>query len=121
MALAAPLTPETRGMIDAAALAHMRADAILINIGRGGLVDEPALIAALTAGRIGGAGLDVFAEEPLPAESPLWDLPNVLITPHVAGANPAYNERATALFCDNLRRYLAGEPLQNRVDPQRGY
>jgi phosphoglycerate dehydrogenase-like enzyme len=119
--LAAPLTPATRHLIDAAALAAMKPGAVLINISRGGLVDEPALVRALQEGRIGGAALDVFAEEPLPPASPLWALPNVLITPHLAGANPHYNRRATELFCDNLRRYLAGAPLLNRVDPQRGY
>ncbi|HMA34120.1 MAG TPA: D-2-hydroxyacid dehydrogenase [Chloroflexia bacterium] len=119
--LAAPLTPATRHLIDAPALAAMRPGAVLINIARGGLVDEPALITALQAGQIGGAALDVFEQEPLPATSPLWTMPQVLITPHLAGANPHYNRRATELFCDNLRRYLAGEPLRNRVDPQRGY
>lgn len=119
--LAAPLTPSTQGLIDAAALAHLRPTAVLINVARGGLVDEPALIAALQTGRLGGAALDVFAQEPLPTDSPLWAMPNVLITPHLAGANPQYNARATALFCDNLRRYLAGEPLLNEVDPARGY
>ncbi|MDQ2808923.1 MAG: D-2-hydroxyacid dehydrogenase [Chloroflexota bacterium] len=119
--LAAPSTPTTQGLIDAAALAAMRPTAVLINIARGGLVDEPALIAALQAGRLGGAALDVFAQEPLPADSPLWAMPNVLITPHLAGANPHYNARATALFADNLRRYLAGDSLHNLVDPARGY
>jgi phosphoglycerate dehydrogenase-like enzyme len=119
--LAAPLTAETRGLIDAAALRAMRSTAVLINIGRGPLVVQPDLIAALEAGTIAGAGLDVTDPEPLPADSPLWHLPNVLITPHVAGSNPHYNARATALFCDNLRRYLAGTPLRNQVDPARGY
>lgn len=119
--LAAPLTAETRGLIDAAALQAMRPTAVLINIGRGPLVVQAALIAALEAGTIAGAGLDVTDPEPLPADSPLWHLPNVLLTPHVAGSNPYYNARATALFCDNLRRYLDGTPLRNRVDPARGY
>jgi phosphoglycerate dehydrogenase-like enzyme len=119
--LAAPLTGETRGLIDAAALRAMRPTAVLINIGRGPLVVQPDLIAALEAGTIAGAGLDVTDPEPLPAGSPLWHLPNVLITPHLAGSNPLYNARATALFCDNLRRYLAGAPLHNQVDPARGY
>ena len=119
--LAAPLTPETRGLINAAALAAMRPTAVLINIARGALVDEPALIAALQRGQIGGAALDVFVQEPLPADSPLWALSNVIITPHLAGANPYYNRRATELFCDNLRRYLAGAPLHNLVDLRRGY
>ncbi len=119
--LAAPSTPATQRLIDAPALAAMRSTAVLINIARGGLVDEPALIAALQGGRLGGAALDVFAQEPLPATNPLWAMPNVLITPHLAGANPHYNARATALFCANLRCYLAGEPLHNVVDPARGY
>jgi phosphoglycerate dehydrogenase-like enzyme len=119
--LAAPLTAETRGLIDAAAFAAMRPNAVLINIGRGSLVVQAALITALETGTIAGAGLDVTDPEPLPADSPLWHLPNVLITPHVAGSNPYYNARATALFCDNLRRYLDGIPLRNRVDPARGY
>jgi phosphoglycerate dehydrogenase-like enzyme len=119
--LAAPLTPETRGLINAAALEAMRPTAVLINIARGGLVDEPALIAALQTGQIAGAALDVFAQEPLPAESPLWAMQNVFITPHLAGANPSYNRRAIELFCDNLRRYIAGAPLRNLVDPARGY
>jgi phosphoglycerate dehydrogenase-like enzyme len=119
--LAAPFTPQTRGMIDAAALAAMRPTAVLMNISRGGLVDEPALIAALQGGKIAGAALDVFAQEPLPPESPLWAMQNVFITPHLAGANPSYNRRATELFCDNLRRYIAGEPLRNLVHPDRGY
>jgi phosphoglycerate dehydrogenase-like enzyme len=111
-----PLTPETAGLIDAAALATMRPGAYLVNVSRGGIVDEPALIEALRAGRIGGAGLDVTAREPLPAESPLFDLPNVLVTPHCSGTTAAYNDRAVEVFCENLRRHLAGRPLLNRID-----
>lgn len=119
--LAAPRTPETEGMIGKEQFAAMKPSAVLVNISRGALVDEAALTGALVQNKIGGAALDVFAQEPLPAASPLWDLPNVLVTPHIAGSNPRYNERATALFRDNLRRYLKGEPLKNRVDRERGY
>ena len=100
--------------MDAAALRAMRPTAVLINIGRGPLVVQADLIAALTAGTIAGAGLDVNDPEPLPADSPLWHLPNFLITRHVAGSNPHYNERATALFCDNLRRDLPVSPYVTR-------
>lgn len=119
--VAAPLTPGTHHLIDAAALAAMRPTAALINVARGDLVDEAALIAALQAGALGGAALDVFAQEPLPAASPLWDLPNVIITPHMAGNTPAYNARALTLFAENVRRYLAAEPLLNAVDLSAGY
>jgi len=94
---------------------------VLINISRGALVDEPALINALQEGTIGGAALDVFSQEPLPESSALWGMPNVLITPHVSGSNPHYDRRVTDLFIDNLKRYLAGEPLRNKVDMERGY
>jgi phosphoglycerate dehydrogenase-like enzyme len=99
----------------------MKPTAYLINVGRGGLVDEPALVAALRAGAIAGAGLDVFEEEPLPKESPLWDMPEVMITPHDAGSSPRSGERLMDLFCENLRRYIAGEPLLNVVDKREGY
>jgi phosphoglycerate dehydrogenase-like enzyme len=119
--IAAPLTAETRGMIGAEQLRRMKRSAYLINIARGALVDEAALIQALKEGVIAGAGLDVFAQEPLPPESELWDLDNVLISPHVSGGTEIYNKRATDIFCDNLRRFLAGQPLFNVVDPARGY
>lgn len=119
--LAAPLTEETRGIIDAAALASMKPGAILINVARGGLVDEAALVDALRAGTIGGAALDVFATEPLPADSPLWDLERAILSPHIAAGTDRLYERATAIFCDNLARYLRGEPLLNVVDVSRGY
>jgi phosphoglycerate dehydrogenase-like enzyme len=99
----------------------MKPGAVLINIGRGQLVDEPALIEALRSGHLGGAALDVFATEPLPANSPLWDLPNVLVTPHSMSTALDENERLVDLFCENLRRYLAGQPLRNVFDPARGY
>jgi phosphoglycerate dehydrogenase-like enzyme len=99
----------------------MRPDAYLINIARGEIVDEAALIAALQSGRIAGAGLDVFNVEPLPAESPLWGLPNVFITPHISWNSPAVLPRTLDLFLDNLRRYRDGEPLRNIVDKHAGY
>lgn len=117
----APATPETRGMIDRAALDRMKPDAVLINVSRGALVDEAALIERLAARRLRGAGLDVFATEPLPESSPLWDLPNVLITPHVGGYGDRFRERESALVLDNVSRWARGEPLRNVVDPDRGY
>jgi phosphoglycerate dehydrogenase-like enzyme len=119
--LTVPLSRETQGLIGAPELAAMKPTAYLINIGRGATVDEAALVAALRAGRIAGAGLDVFAEEPLPATSPLWDMENVILTAHYSGNTPAYNERAMAIFLDNLRRFVAGEPLHNLVDKHAGY
>ncbi len=119
--IAVPLTAETRGMIGRAELAAMKPDAWLINISRGAIVDEDALVEALREGRIGGACLDVFAQEPLPPESPLWDLPNVIITPHNSWSSPRIEEREIDLFLENLRRYVAGEPLLNVVDKQAGY
>jgi phosphoglycerate dehydrogenase-like enzyme len=115
LALACPLTAETRGMIDAAALAAMPQGARVINISRGEVIDEPALIAALANNHLGGAYLDVFAQEPLPAESPLWDMPNVLVTAHDASTSDAYDPRINALFLDNLARWQRGEPLINEV------
>ncbi len=119
--LAAPLTPETDGMIDAAALGAMRPDAWLINVARGRLVDDRALLRVLEEGRIGGAALDTFSEEPLPATSPFYDLPNVIVTPHTAWSSARVLDRSIELFCDNLRRFAAGEPLRNVVDPSAGY
>ncbi len=113
--LALPLTDETRGSISAARLARMKRGAWLINVGRGALVDEAALVAALQSGAIGGAGLDVFAVEPLPPESPLWSLPNVIATPHNSGDTPSNLPRACEIFVDNLGRYRRGEPLRNEV------
>jgi len=119
--LSLPLTPETRGLINAEALKRMKSSAVLINISRGGVIDEAALIDALRAGTIGGAALDVFEREPLPASSPLWELPNVILSPHVSGFTLRYDERAMTLFAENLRRYIAGQVLLNEVDLQRGY
>ena len=119
--ISAPHTRDTRGLIGRAALEAMRPDAILVNVSRGQLVDEGALIAALESNRIGGAALDVFKEEPLPPDSPFWRLPNVLITPHTSGFSPNHWDAATALFGENLRRYGTGQPLLNVVDKVQGY
>jgi phosphoglycerate dehydrogenase-like enzyme len=119
--VALPLTPETRHFVGEAALRAMKPSAYLVNIARGDIVDEAALIRALREGWIAGAGLDVFELEPLPSDSPLWDLDNALISPHVAGFTPHYDERAVDLFATNLARYLQGEPLLNLVNKERGY
>jgi phosphoglycerate dehydrogenase-like enzyme len=116
-----PHTRQTAGLIGKAELGAMKPGAVLINIARGTIVDEPALIEALRSGHLGGAALDVFAIEPLPAASPLWDMPNVLITPHTISTAIDENELVVDLFCDNLRRFLAGEPLRNLFDRARGY
>jgi phosphoglycerate dehydrogenase-like enzyme len=121
LVVAVPLTPHTRGLLDAAALAAMRRGAFLVNIARGAVIDEAALIDALQRGHIAGAGLDVFEREPLPKDSPLWAMNNVMITPHISGFTARYNRRLAALTAENMRRYLAGEPLYNRVDMRRGY
>lgn len=119
--VALPLTAATFHFIGKAELRAMKPTAYLVNIARGSIVDEGALVWALREGWIAGAGLDVFEEEPLPPDSPLWDLDNALISPHVAGFTPHYDERAAALFARNLARYLAGKPLLNQVDLERGY
>jgi phosphoglycerate dehydrogenase-like enzyme len=119
--IAVPLTKATEHLIGERELRAMRPTAYLVNIARGKVVDEAALVRALREGWIAGAGLDVFETEPLPPDNPLWDMPNVLLTPHVAGAHERYHERATALFAENLRRYMAGQPLINMVDRARGY
>ena len=113
--LALPLTNDTRDLIGATQLATMKPTARLINVGRGGLVDEPALIDSLTNGRLAGAGLDVFATEPLDANSPLWDMPNVIITPHNSGATALANHRGAQIFIDNMGRFVRGEGLRNEV------
>ena len=119
--LSMPLTPETRGMIGEAQLRAMKPTACLVNIARGPVVVESALLQALREGWIAGAALDVFDQEPLPAEHPFWEMENVILTPHISGGTEIYNRRATDIFAANLRRYLAGEPLENVVDPARGY
>lgn len=121
LVLALPLSEQTRHLIGRAEFALMRRHAFLVNIGRGPLIDHDALIAALHEQLIGGAALDVTEPEPLPADSPLWHMPNVQITPHISGLSVYYDERAVDLFCENLRRYLHGEPLLNLVQRERGY
>jgi glyoxylate/hydroxypyruvate reductase len=117
MVVSLPLTDQTAGLIDRATIERLPASCIFVNIGRGGVVDEPALVDALRERRIAGAVLDVFAAEPLPDSSPLWTLPNVLVTPHAAALSARENERIVELFVDNLRRYLDGRPLRNVVEP----
>ena len=119
--LAAPLTAQTRGMVDARAIAAMKPGARLINVGRGALVDEEALIDALAHGHLTGAALDVFATEPLPAESPLWSMPGVIVSPHTAGEVHGWRQSLADLFAANLRRYQSGRPLLNVIDKTRGY
>jgi phosphoglycerate dehydrogenase-like enzyme len=119
--LAMPLTRETRGMIGEAELRAMKPAAYLVNISRGEVCDEAALVHALKEKWIAGAGLDVFTKEPLSEKSPLWTLPNVILTPHIAGYSPNYEQRAVDIFCENLRRYIAGQPLLNVVDKTAGY
>jgi phosphoglycerate dehydrogenase-like enzyme len=119
--LCAPLTEETRGMMGERAFAGMKPSAYFINVGRGASVDEAALAAALRERRIAGAAVDVFAEEPPPAGHPLYALDNVILSPHVSGFLPSYDEKCSVLFAENLRRYLAGKPLLNLVDRGRGY
>jgi phosphoglycerate dehydrogenase-like enzyme len=119
--LAAPLTQATRGLVDATVLAAMKPDAHLVNIARGPMVDESALLAALTQRRIGGATLDVFDTEPLPPEHPLWDAPNVTITAHMSADVVGWRDALAAQFAANARRWLAGEPLLNVVDKKLGY
>ncbi|MFH1652237.1 MAG: D-2-hydroxyacid dehydrogenase [Chloroflexota bacterium] len=116
-----PQTPDTTCLIGAAELKAMKPTAYLINVARGGIIDEPALIRALKEKQIAGAGLDVFTKEPLPAESPLWELPNIIITSHIAGQRADYDDLAGKIFCDNLRRYLDGKKLHNIVNKRRGY
>lgn len=119
--LACPLTPETRGMIGREELGRMKASARLINLGRGELADEAALVEALREGSIAGAAFDVFWQEPLPADHPLWEMPNVLISPHIAGDIKTTPERFVRLFLDNLKRWQSGLPLVNVVDKSLGY
>lgn len=121
LVVATPLTPETKALIDETVLRSLPSHAYLINVGRGAVVDESALTKALTEGWIAGAGLDTVSIEPLPPESPLWSLPNLLITPHTSAISPALKERIAALFLDNLERYRVGQPLRNVVNKQAGY
>jgi phosphoglycerate dehydrogenase-like enzyme len=119
--LALPLTSDTEDLLDAEMLGRMKPGAWLINVARGRLVDERALARALSDGSLGGAVLDTFRDEPLPADSPLYELPNVIITPHTAWSSGRVLDRSVELFCENLRRFSRGEPLHNIVDPGIGY
>ncbi|MFZ3069844.1 MAG: D-2-hydroxyacid dehydrogenase [Anaerolineaceae bacterium] len=119
--LTLPLTPETRHILSTAEFEAMKTGAGLVNVGRGGLVDETALEAALKTGKLGGAVLDVFEQEPLPESNPLWSLPNVIITPHVSGLSAKLMDAVVELFVENLKRYLDGEPLYNVVNVKKGY
>jgi phosphoglycerate dehydrogenase-like enzyme len=121
LVICVPLTTRTQGMINAGVFDAMKPSAYLIDISRGGVVNHTDLVAALRDRRIAGAALDVFPEEPLPADSPLWKMPNVYVSPHISGNTPFYDERATDLFVANLKRYLASEPLLNQVDVELGY
>ncbi len=119
--VATPLTPQTRHLLGRAELAHLKRSAVLINVGRGAVIDEKALVEALEQGRLKGAALDVFEEEPLPAGHPLWRLENVLLSPHCADQTVTWLQDASRAFLDNLDRFRRGEPLRNVVDKARGY
>jgi phosphoglycerate dehydrogenase-like enzyme len=121
LAITLPITDATSGMVDAGVVAALPSHAVLINVGRGGVVDEPALIAALQGGRIAGAVLDVFAHEPLDAQSPLWTLPNVVLSPHTAALSVHENARIVALFAENLGRFARGERLRNALNLEEFY
>jgi phosphoglycerate dehydrogenase-like enzyme len=121
LVLTAPETPETRGIVNEAALGRMKGSAVLINLSRGCLVHEEALMGALAGGRLRGAGLDVYQQEPLPPDHPLWKLPNVLLTPHVSAVTGGFWRRQTDLMVENLRRFFSGETLLNLVDKQAGF
>jgi phosphoglycerate dehydrogenase-like enzyme len=121
VSICAPLTAETHGMFDYEAFQRMKPRALLINVTRGKIVDGRSLLRALDEDLIGGAGLDVTPVEPLPQNSPLWDMPNVIVTPHVAGGSPIRLDRTVGLFCDNLERFLVGKPLLSVIDKRKGY
>ena len=121
VAVCLPLTPETHHVIDARAIAAMKPGACLIDVSRGGVVEGAALAEALAAGRLGGALLDVFEQEPLPPDSPFWDLENVMVTPHASSVYSGWERASALMLCDNIARWQAGRPLENLVDPARGY
>ena len=121
VAVCLPLTPATRGLVDAAAFRALKPGAILTDVSRGGIVRQAALLQALQDGRLAGAVLDVFEAEPLPPDNPLWRMDNVIITPHCSSVYEGWERRAIEMFCDNLDRWLAGRPLENVVDPGKGY
>ena len=119
--VAAPLTPETHGLLGKAQFAQLPAGAIVVNVGRAKIVDTDALIDALTSGHLGGASLDVFPQEPLPADHPLWKTPNVILTPHTSGFRRGHWDEVVELYADNIQRWLTGEPLKYRIEPELGY
>ena len=121
IAICAPLTPTTRGMIAGAEIAAMKPGVLLADVSRGGIVDQAALAGALASGHVAGAALDVFETEPLPTDSPLWDLDGLIISPHCSSVYDGWEDASFDLFLDNLDRWIAGSPLQNVVDPERGY
>jgi phosphoglycerate dehydrogenase-like enzyme len=121
LVIAAPLTPETQGLMGAAQFARLPKGAVVINVGRAKIIDTDALIAALTSGHLGGASLDVFPQEPLPAEHPLWKTPNVILTPHTSGFRRGHWDEVVELYGDNIERWLKGEPLKYRIEPELGY
>ncbi|WP_293862786.1 D-2-hydroxyacid dehydrogenase [uncultured Alsobacter sp.] len=121
LVLSCPLTEETKGLIGAADIAALKPGAVIVNIARGQVIDEPAMTAALASGHIRGAALDVFATEPLPKDNPLWDMPNVIVSPHSASTVDAENHRIVDLFLDNLQRFRDGRPMRNQFDAARGY
>lgn len=121
VAIAVPLTAATRGLLNDAAFAAMKPGAILVDVSRGGVVEQDALVRALRAGRLRGAALDVFETEPLPPDHPLWEMPNVIVTPHCSSVYDGWERRSMEMFCDNLARWRRGEALCNIVDPTRGY
>jgi phosphoglycerate dehydrogenase-like enzyme len=121
MVIAAPLTPATLNMIGSGEMAQMKRGAVLINVGRARIVDHVALNDALRSGHLGGASLDVFHKEPLPADDPLWSAPNLIVTPHTSGFRQGHWDDVTELFCENLRRFQHGEPVRFRVEPELGY
>lgn len=121
LVITVPLTSETEGLIGEEEIRALKEQAYIVDVSRGGVLDHEALITALRERRLGGAALDVFTAEPLPDDSPLWNFPNVIISPHISGNTPFYDERAIALFSENMQRYLADLPLYNVIDPERGY
>ncbi len=121
LVIAAPLTPETNALIGATQIAQLPTGAVIVNVGRARILDTDALVSALHSGHLGGASLDVFPEEPLPPEHPLWRCPNVILTPHTSGFRQGHWDEVVDLFAENLRRFEAGEPLRFRVEPERGY
>ena len=121
VSICAQLTKETENLFALSAFRQMKSHALLINVTRGRIVNGPDLIRALEDGLIGGAGLDVTPEEPLPSDSPLWDMPNVIVTPHVAGGSPIRQDRTVDLFCQNLERFLSGKPMVSQIDKRKGY